>query len=97
MINDSRPRLDTHRKSEFTTVEQETDAREEAVAAQLAQWAKHLPALLAKFPWTLPRTLLGFQTLVALAVSVIRSRCYGHMGDCSSFFSMPRVARPIAK
>ncbi len=59
MINDSRPRLDTNRKSEFTTVEQETDAHEEAVAAQLAQWAKPLPALLAKFPWTLPRTLLG--------------------------------------
>ena len=97
MINDSRPRLDTHRKSEFTTVEQKTDAREEAVAAQLAQWAKHLPALLAKFPWTLLRTLLGLPTLVAPAGSVIRSRCYRWMGYCSSFFSRPRVARPIAK
>ncbi len=82
-INDSRPRLDTQRKSEFTTVEHETDAHEEAAAAQLAQWAEPLPALLAKFPWTLPRTLLGLPTPVALAVSVIRSRCYGWMGDCS--------------
>jgi len=97
MINDSRPRLDTHRKSEFTTAEQETDAHEKAVASQLAQWAKHLPALLAKFPCPLPRNLRGFPTPVALGVSVIRSRCYECMDDCSSFFSVPRVARHIAK
>jgi hypothetical protein len=47
MINASRPRLDTNRKSEFTTLEQETDAHEEGVVAQLV---KHFLVLLVKFP-----------------------------------------------
>ncbi len=49
MINPTRPRMDTNRKSEYTTVEEEMAAHEEAVGAQLAQWEKHLPALLKKF------------------------------------------------